>query len=309
MNISVVANIPETNPEWACLFNSIQFYELHKTDTCFFLSFYVEETLVAVIHFSETDPSVFNSIRKGTFGGFDFKTGLSLSLKNDCVNKLDEYFKSNQAKKVIISSAPFAHDVPQSASLFNAFLNVGYDVILNNINHTLDVDEVSLIDKMKRNNKKRLKKCNREGFVFEQVSSDPDYETVYDAIAENRANKGYSISMSFKQIMEMVNQFPNNIFFFRSLLKKEVAAASICLKISDSILYVFYWGDPNGYQQYSPITHLANGIYEFANANGFKLIDAGTSSLAGEPNYGVATFKENLGFSASLKLTYSKTYE
>ena len=39
---------------------------------------------------------------------------------------------------------------------------------------------------MMRNNKKRLNKCERENFVFEQVFSKPDIEEVYQTIKENR---------------------------------------------------------------------------------------------------------------------------
>lgn len=64
-----------------------------------------------------------------------------------------------------------------------------------------------------RNNKKRLNKCERENFVFEQVFSKPDIEEVYQTIKENREGKGYKVSMTLEQILEMYNVFEERVYF------------------------------------------------------------------------------------------------
>lgn len=306
MSVTVERSVPAEVPNWCDLFNHPGFYNLHKTDSSFYLSFLWEGKLIGLCHFTETEPGVFRSPYRGTYGNINFKEDLDLQIKYACVDELLVFLKNTSAKKIEIISEPFSHCLHNSSTLFNIYLSRAFTISNQEINHTLIVDEKPLIEKMMRNNKKRFNKCEREGFSFEQVSSSNDIETVYQTIKENREGKGYKVSMSLEQILEMYKTFPENIYFFKADQNNSCVASSVCIKLNSDVLYVFYWGDKQGYEQYSPVAYLANGIYDFARQNNFKLMDAGTSSINGLPNFGVATFKENLGFTVSPKLTYTK---
>jgi hypothetical protein len=306
MIVTVQNLIPSEIPAWCDLFNHPNFYNLHKTNSCFYLSFFLDEKLIGLCNFTEVEKGVFRSPYRGTYGNISFKEELDLQIKYNCVDELLNFFKVINAKKIEIVSEPFAHSLHNSSSLFNIYIAKSFTISNQEINHTLIVDERPLIEKMMRNNKKRLNKCERENFVFEQVFTTAEIEKVYQTIKENREGKGYKVSMSLEQILDMYKVFPEEMYFFKATQSDNCAAASVCIKLNNNVLYVFYWGDKLGFEQYSPVAYLANGIYNFAQIHNFKLIDAGTSSLHGEPNFGVATFKENLGFTISPKLTYSK---
>src|SRR5262249_13645088 len=81
---------------------------------------------------------------------------------------------------------------------------------------------------------------------------------------------------------------------------------SICVKVNNSVLYVFYWGDRPGYEHLSPVTLLAQFIYEYAQRARFNLIDFGTATNGGEPIYGLINFKREIGCFPSPKTTYVK---
>ena len=306
MSVTIQNLIPTDVPNWCDLFNHPDFYNLHKTNSSFYLSFLLEGKLIGLCHFTEVEPGTYRSPYRGTYGNINFKEELDLQIKYNCVNELLAFFKTANAKKIEIVSEPFSHNLHNASALFNIYLSSNFIICNQEINHTLVVDEKPLIEKMMRNNKKRLNKCERENFVFEQVTSNEDIETVYQTIKENREGKGYKVSMSLEQILAMYKLFPGSIYFFKASQAANCAAASICMKLNNDTLYVFYWGDKQGFEQYSPVAYLANGIYKFAQQQNFKLIDAGTSSIKGQPNFGVATFKENLGFTTSPKLTYAK---
>ena len=124
-------------------------------------------------------------------------------------------------------------------------------------------------------------------------------------IALNRARRGYQVSMTYDQIQEMVLTFPSKIVCFgvsSDAEKKKLVASSICILINTRILYVFYWGDVAEMETLSPIALLASEIYEYMQKNNYEIFDVGTSSINGEPIYGLINFKRNLGFSESLKL-------
>lgn len=300
MNINSVTR----SPDWCDLFNQYAFYDLHKQENSFYFSFELKNNLIGVCHFTEIESGIYKSPYRGTFGNINFKPDLDLDVKYECVGLLIDYFKSLKAKKLIVVSEPFAHNQHESGCLFNIYLTCGFKVSNHEINHTLRIDGEPLIVKIRRNNKKRLSKCEREGFVFEQCFEFKDLEKVYALIKDNRESKGFGVSMTFEQIMQMYDVFRDSIYFFKASQNDVDVASAICIKLNPKVLYVFYWGDLLCFRQYSPIVFLANGIYKFAQENKFELLDAGVSSINGNPNFGLANFKENMGFSASPKLTY-----
>ena len=309
MSLSLVNSIPGEVPAWCDLFNHPTFYKLHQTPSSVYLSFLYNEKLIGVTHFTKLENGIYRSPYRGTFGGINFREELDLQIKEECVKLLVDYLKTMSATGIEIITAPFAHDLHHATSLFNTFLIHSFQISNQEINHTLVVNELPLIEKMMRNNKKRLNKCLREGFEFTQVSSLEEINEVYQTIKENRESKGYEVSMRLDQILEMYDLFPDNLFFFKASQKGVCAASSICIKLNNKVLYVFYWGDKPGFEQHSPVVFLADGIYKFAAEKKFECMDAGTSSVNGKPNYGVAAFKENLGFTTSPKLTYTISYE
>lgn len=288
------------------IFQTNSFFQLHENEKCHFFSFYNDEKLAATIHVCEVEKGVFQSPYRGTYGGFAFYQDLDYQTIQAVISTLITTLKNQySAQKIIIKNAPFAHNLHQNTVIFNILYNLGFNISLQEVNHTLIIDDAPLFEKMKRNNKKRFKKCEREGMIFEQISEENKAQKIYDVIVENRSSKGYFVSMTFEQIMQMKAVFPNDIYFFQARLNNEIAASSVCIRLNHNILYVFYWGDKPGFEQYSPVVFLAEGIYRFAQSNHFKLLDAGTSSLNGILNLGVANFKEGLGFTASPKLVFS----
>jgi hypothetical protein len=306
MNLLIQDSIPAEVPEWCDLFHHPLFYQLNKGNHSVYFSFLLEGKLIGVIHFTEIEPGVFKSPHRGTFGSINFKPEVEIQTQHLAVKMATEKIQELGAKRIEVVSAPFAHDLAQMSVLFNAYIQEGYTISNHEINHCLLVDQTPLIEKMMRNNKKRLNKCVREGFQFKQVKEHSEIEMVYSTIKQNRESKGYKVSMTLEQILKMKELFPENLFFFNTSTNGESAASAICMRINACVLYVFYWGDRPGYEQYSPVAHLADGIYAYAQAGNYTLIDAGTSSLEGVPNYGVSNFKENLGFTISSKPTYAK---
>ena len=310
MSILIHTELPASSPEWCDIFNSTAYFELYKTERSFYFSFSDENTVIGCVHCTETEPGVYKSPYRGTYGSFDFIEDIALEAIEDCIIKTCNYMHGTlNAKKIIIISPPFAHNLQKSSYIFNTLLNLGFEIVTHDIDYSIAVDDISIVDKMKRNNKKRYNKCLKEGFKFDKISDKNEYADVYNVIKANRDSKGYHLSMTFEQIMDLYTSLPDNVHFFKVKKDNQLAAAALCIKLNSDILYVFYWGHLPGFEQYSPVAFLANGIYEYAKTNEFNRIDIGTSSLNGQPIYGTITFKENLGFTSSIKLTYAKSYE
>lgn len=309
MSVIIRAIIPNQIPKWCDIFNHPDFFKLNRDKNSYYFSLFFDEKLIGLCHFTEIGLGYYRSPLRGTYGSISFKENLSLELKSNSVKKVISFLENLGVKKVEIVSRPFSHHVHDESSLLNIYLNQGFVISSHEINHSIKVDHNPFFEKMMRNNKKRFNKCKRANFVFEMVHSICEIGEVYQIIKENREGNGYKISMTIDQILKMYDTFNDSIYFFKTTYNGQCIASSMCIKLNNNVLYVFYWGDKQGYEQFSPVVFLANGIYDFAYQNKFKLIDVGTSSLKGRINFGLATFKQNLGFTISPKLTYQKIYE
>ena len=112
--------------------------------------------------------------------------------------------------------------------------------------------------------------------------------------------------MRLEEIQVMCEKFPGIIKLFGCQDDKKLIASAICVRISERILYVFYWGDLPGFSTSSPVVTLADAIYTYCQKNNISILDVGTSTLGTNPNYGLIQFKRGLGFNESLKLQMGK---
>ncbi len=298
--------LPDQKIDWLDLFNEQKYYSIHKNSTSHYFVGLYNNNVEAVCHVAEIQSHHYHSPKRGTYAGPQFKPGTTLEQKTSFLINIEEEIKKLKAEKISFTLPPVDYYTTETNDLIRVLKNIGYSIETSEEHYILKVDEVEMGKKMMRNNQKRLRKCLREGFQFVDVNGDTEQQNVYQIISENRKNKGYSLSLSAEQIHEMKNIFPQQIHFFKCTLNNIDVAASICLRVNKNVLYAFYWGDLPGFEQYSSISFLSNGIYNFCRQNNITILDAGTSSINNLPNEGLILFKKNLGFEPSAKHTYSK---
>lgn len=292
-----------------CLFNEISYFRLHSTSAsdCYMqLVSPANDKVLASIAFYEDEENAFKSPKRGTYGGMVVYSTFDLKLLDRFFSVAFSYLAERGAVEVNIKSPPFSHDLALSSMTLNMLLRHGFLMQSHELNYDMRVDKRPFLDRVSYGNNKRIRKCLRDGVVAEQVSADR-LPMVYEVLKENRLRRGFPISMSAEQLGEMAAIFPERLFLFAAWendRRQKMIASAVCLAVRPSIMYVFYWGDVAGVESYSPIALLASIIHDFCQNRGYSLLDAGTSTLAGEPNYGLINFKQNLGFSASVKPTY-----
>lgn len=291
------------------LFNEVAYFKLHASSTndCYMqLVNPVNGKVYATIAFYQAEAYTFLSPKRGTYGGLEVHCELELKVIESFLALALSHLKQLGATAITIKLAPFSHNLALSSTLFNLLLRQDFVLDNHELNYDMQVDNSPFLDRVSYGNNKRIRKCLRDGVAVAQVELD-QFANVYAVIQENRMRRGFSVSMTAEQLGAMISTFPDKFFLFavwENEQRLKMIASAVCLAVSPSILYVFYWGDVAGVESYSPITLLASTIYEFCQNNEFHLFDVGTSTLAGEPNYGLINFKQNLGFSASLKPTF-----
>jgi hypothetical protein len=263
---------------------------------------------VGVAHFSETQPGQFRSPRRGTFGGFEFNRPIRIEMLEKFVDFVEKAVVSSGAASIEILEPPNAFDPAKSALLANVLHRRGYVCSTPDLAFLLEVNgDDSIWQKLKPSRRQRINRCRREGLRVAELGRE-DYRRAYEVIVANREAKSFPVTMSFESLEQMMAVFPGKLAFFGVFKDSSMIAASICVSVSPSVLYVFYWGDLPGYERFSSVTLLAEWIYDHARRNGFRHIDFGTSTKDGEPIYGLMNFKREIGCYPSLKPAYTKKF-
>jgi len=293
--------------DWCAIFNTADFFNLHKEGRAFYFQLCLgnPRQSVGVVHFTETEPGSFRSPRRGTFGGFEFNRPLRLELIEWFVDEVEQVLSENGARRIELLDPPGCFDPRNAGILSNVLARRGYAPRIPDLAYLLRVDGGPLWDKLKPSRRQRIHRCERHGITVEQVGPDR-HRQVYDVIVENRNTRHFPVTMTYDAIQEMVHAFPDRMLFFGAFDGNEMIASSICMKVNSSVLYVFYWGDRPGYEHLSPVTLLAQCIYDYARQARFDLIDFGTATTGGEPIYGLINFKREIGCFPSPKATYVK---
>jgi len=296
------------------IFNQIGFFRLHSKsdkDLYFQLIRSSDKKVFANIAFYFSDLNEYLSPAKGTFGGISAIDGIEFSLLDEFISVVIHALIKDSFR-IKIKLQPFSHNEALCSNCFNIFSRLKFSIVSSDLNYSLRVDEEEFLNKISYGNQKKLKQCLRDGFFVSKLGIDR-FKEAYKVIQSNRESKGYPMTMDQSNFLEMVKVFPDDIHCFAVFNPNDLSmiASSICISINSDILYVFYWGDVPSSDSYSPITLLSSYIYDFAKENSYKIIDAGTSTINGEPNYGLINFKRNLGFKESIKLTleYKKNSE
>ncbi len=265
------------------LFHTREFFELHQG------THYLQSGEM-VLPVWVRDDIAYSPLR-GTFGGFGGPPFL------DDYENLTRQLLALNCIKYRIKLAPSSHNTQAFALAFNVLSRAGFKVIGQELSYDQRInDEINLSE----SNAKRLRKIRRMGFA----TLDASLEEAYPLIAENRARKGRPMSMSLESLQQMLDRIPGSVFCYQVLAPVNgPVAAAICIDISRDIRYVFMWGDAPDMESYSPIIMLADHIYFRATMDCKTLLDVGTSTEDGMPNYGLINFKRGLGFRESLKLT------
>jgi len=292
------------------LFNEPDYFNIHSSSSQDVYAQLVRRSdlkVFATICFYEDTSGIFLSPIRGTFGSVSLNENLGFLLLDNFLTGLIHYLVANGARELRIKCAPSSHDNALFSKLFSIFTRNNLIPDYVEVNYDLLINDRNFIDLVDYGNIKRIRKMLKCGFVAEKIGN-TSLSQAYLVIAENRSRLGVVVSMTENQLKNMIDRFPDAVHLFavyRDSQRTEILASAVCIAITDSILYVLYWGDAADMGSYSPVALLAKTIYEYCQENGFKLLDVGTSTLKGIPNFGLVKFKQNLGFAESLKVEFS----
>ena len=193
---------------------------------------------------------------------------------------------------------------PLAAALENGLFRAGWRLAQSDLNHHLPVAGAAAFQAgLGETKQKEIRRLTRSGAVF-ALQPPQAGERAFQVIADNRAARGYPMTMTWPQVAALAAAFPDQVRFAAVERDGEALAGAICLRLTPAYAYVFYWGEARAARRESPVMLLAEGLVEDCAAQGVTVLDLGTSTDQSAPNPGLIAFKESLGCLTSGKRTY-----
>ncbi len=238
---------------------------------------------------------------KAPFGGIEFNSQLSSEDLMTFLVFVERELKSNGVRFIRVGQCPEAYQ--DQRVLTQCLKDLQYNVKSERVFQVIPVSSHDLI--MKEMEMRRLRKCNKSGFEFRHLPQN-ELSRVYTAINDwrNMANKPLSMGRAELDQSRKLNKEAYIPFGIYS--NEQLIAATIAIRVNNSILYHFYPAHDPAFNNYSPIVKLVDGMYKWCQNQGVELLDLGTSYVGNKMNQSLYRFKSHIGGMESKGLVFRK---
>lgn len=210
--------------------------------------------------------------------------------------------KQKNASEIIWKTPPLYFDEFINHKIHNIMFRTGWKTLSSELNFHFDVTTLENFRRgLNSTKRKELNKWNRSNSMFSLAGNEQDREACYRVIRENREAQNYPVTMSYEAISDLFHEMKEDVLFFSLAENKELVASAIVLRLNNSVLYVFYWGESPAHRARSPVVKICECLYQYAIENNFKILDIGISTNHSLPNEGLVNFKFDIGCRVSQK--------
>lgn len=240
------------------------------------------------------------------FGSFECTILLPDTILDAFLEQIGAVMRRLSVKAVTIKLPPHCYAPEQTAYFMERLLKKDFRIIADPVVHYIPVTDGDLSCRMAAQEMQRLRKAERAGFTFRQLT-EPQPDLVIAYWQQRRAGQQYPLTIAPEQLRRLLTGMPDRFPVFVVEAGGEWAAMSVCVRVSDTILYHFLPVDSAQYRRFSPMVMLIHGLYHYCRGQGIRLLDLGVSlDEAQLPKPGLMRFKRNMGGIPSPKLTVEK---
>lgn len=262
-----------------------------------------EASVVALLHIHIEKENA-NSPLRSPYGSILFSKSISSDFLTKFLSFIEVQLKKQGVKKLTLKNQPEIYLPEESERLGKVLTEFGYNSNAET-SAVISVSERNFESTLHYSERKKLRKCEEAGFVFNQLTLQ-DLPIVYQFLKACREEKNYSLSMSLDEMIRVTNIFPEAFFLTTVTDQNQLIAANISIQVNSRVLYNFYHDHLASYDALSPVVFLNKGLYQICQQRKFELLDLGTSQIDGGLNESLHNFKLKLGAQASNKLTFVK---
>ena len=245
----------------------------------------------AIIHFL-VEESGWVSLPKSPFGG----VSVAQEVGEQHIQALVDRILGESSENQVTVYLPFPELPTTAGNMFVRCLKeAGFFTQFADLHQHIAVTPAHrLKEKMHDSQVRRLNKCLNAGFIFAAEPFEKLGE-VYSFIEECRREQGVAINISESDLLRSWVNLEGVYQAFTVRDDQRIIAACITTHVSNAVLYYFLPAASTAYNNYSPMVLLIVQLYTWAAEQGYILIDMGKSSVRGEPQKGLFSFKEKMG--------------
>ena len=274
------------------------------------LGFYLENTAqgtTEAIFYALLDAAAgaARSPGQAPFGGVQAAPGLPAAAWHLFLATIETTLARHGLRHLRLRPPALCYHPGPAAAQAEALRQRGYRVALAEQNYALDLAR-PYAPHLHPSERRRLAKGYRHGLRFEQ---EPPLllPLAHAFIAACRAERGQAPPLPLARLQALFQAFPREHFLFSVRQPDgQWAALTVAIRVDARVLYNFYPASPLRCNGLSPAVMLTEGLHHFGRANGFAVLDLGTSTLPDGPNASLLRFKRHLGASAGLRLTWER---
>lgn len=243
---------------------------------------------------------------RASFGSFEVAEYVSHANFSEWLACIELFAKDQGISSLEIKHYPNCYNPARSTFIRRGLLRHGFEIIQSIDNQFIEIKETDFERGLHASERRRLRKCLRAGFRFEEWQN-PSAQEVYKFIRHNRQLLGYTLSFSFEQLQMWLEVFPNHFQVFCIRDADTLASLALTVRVGQKVLYNFCPADNLSYRNYSPAVLLNKGLYEYGKNEGIRVLDLGISiDSAGNDKPSLKRFKHNLGAKDSEKQIFYK---
>ena len=286
------------------LYNSESYVAQYKVSGLKRLSLIVQDEVAIFTNVYVSDGHAVNARYSG-FGGIEILPAGNKHLEYYLLS-LSFWCRSNGVKELTLKLPPNIYD-EHTGILCRLLEKNRFKLSVRDTNQYMSITDAPFRDRLKKNEKKKLRQCEEAGFQFRPLKAN-ELMQAYNVISDNRSERGFPMTMTYEALKKMFDRFPEHYLLFGVFDHADLIATAVSIRVTERIMYNFYHGDRQSYRRFSPVVMIIAGTYAFCQSQGMHYLDLGISSVKGELNTGLFTFKQNCGCDEEDKRTYVKLF-
>jgi len=243
---------------------------------------------------------------RAPFGSCEIYAKVNATTVEKFLRYVDETVHKKGVKQFVIKDKPVLYEATQAKHLYKVLVHKLKFTTMQDVSSIISVSKTPLYAQMKISERQKAVKASKL-FSF-NICTSVEYKRVYDFIYTCRKERNQTLSLSWRELKRTLSGLPNRFLFFNLTDEKNIVAAAIVIRVSETIWYTFYYAHVSTYNKVSPVVYLLSCIYDCAAKEKVKLFDLGTSMLHTSVNKSLLHFKQSVGAKTTAKHTFIKNY-
>ncbi len=286
------------------LFHDLDFLAYHPASRfrSRHLLFWEKGNLVAVCPAADQEENgqkVLISHPGASWGGLVFPKGFKAENVNDLIVGLVSYAREEKIERIVITLSPeFYSEKPDHALRFALHLS-GFRVVKRQLSGAVALSFFPSCLK-----KTALQKAQQSRRTGVRVVRSDDYRAFYPVLVQNRAKHGATPTHSLDELLRIDQLIPGRLALFLAEHESRPIAGALLFLVNGNVALSFYIAHKEEYKQHRATNLLLMETMQWAQQEGFRYYDMGTSMIGEKPNWSLVAFKETFGAQSFLRDTY-----